>query len=79
LRRKLRGYKTSTASLIHQAATGFVAPAFLILCFSYMRPDLVKELTPHELGLAGLLALIITVRECLVDGVEDEDIGTQTA
>lgn len=70
--RRLRGYSTSLGSILHQAGTGFIVPAFLILFFSYSNPDLVKELSPHEMGLAGLFALLTSLRELFVDGVEEE-------
>ena len=75
-RRKLLGMKTSMDSIMHQAATGFVMPAFFMLCASYSVPSLLAQLSPHELGLAGLFALLTSVRELFVDGVERDPDST---
>lgn len=75
-RRKLLGLKTSMDSIMHQAATGFVMPAFIMLCASYSVPALLSHLSPHEIGLAGLFALLTSVRELFVDGVEREADST---
>lgn len=71
-RRKIKGCETSIDSILHQAGTGFVLPAFLMLCISYSVPDVLKHVSAHELGLAGLFALIMSARELFVDGVNAE-------
>lgn len=69
-RRWTKGRRTAMDSVLHQAATGFVLPAFVMLCVSYSVPDVLKYVSPHELGLAGLFAIVMTAREVFVDGVE---------
>ena len=62
------GKQMTVGSCIHQASTGFILPSFAILLFSNIEPNLVKELSPHELGTAGMLAMIISIRELFIDG-----------
>ena len=72
LRLKLIRQSISLGSVIHQSATGFVLPAFLMLLFSYVQPVLVTHVTPHELGMAGLIAAITSMRELISDGNDDK-------
>lgn len=51
---------------IHQAATGFVLPAFVLLLGSYAHPPLATHISPHEMGVAGLMGLISGGRELFV-------------
>ena len=69
VRRKYRSYPIHMESVIHQAATGFVVPAFVVLLFSYSSPTITSTLSPHEMGIAGLFALITCLRELCVDGI----------
>lgn len=69
IRRKYKSQPISMESVIHQSATGFVVPAFVVLLLSYSSPSITLTLSPHETGIAGLFALITCLRELCVDGV----------
>lgn len=76
-RRNHNGRGMTLDSALHQAAVGFTLPAFLMLCASYKWPDLVKLLSAHELGMAGLMATVTALRELFVTGDgSDTDVGS---
>lgn len=62
----------SLGTVIHQAATGFVLPAFILLCASYLAPSLSSHISPHEMGIAGLFATLVSLRELGVNGHGDD-------
>ena len=70
---KIKRIKFSFESAVHQAGTGFVIPAFLILMTSYYAPDAADLLSPHEMGIAGMIALIASGRELFIDGSESDE------
>ena len=72
LQRKAGGHSMSLAIFVHQSATGFLVPAFVLLCFSYQKPSLLSHLSPHEIGVAGMFALVTSLRELFVNGADDE-------
>lgn len=70
---RMAGRNLSFETAVHQAGTGFVLPAFLILIFAYKEASLVSLLSAHEMGIAGIMALIASGRELFISGVEKED------
>lgn len=72
IRRRWAGFTMNLGIIIHQAALGFIMPAFLMLLMSYGHHGLVQSVSPHELGMAGLVAALTTLRELFVDGRSDE-------
>lgn len=70
LKCKLGSRAFSFETAVHQAGTGFVLPAFLILIFAYKEASLVSLLSTHEMGIAGIMALIASGRELFISGVE---------
>lgn len=78
-RLKFAGHPISLGSVIHQAATGFVLPAFILLCGSYLEPSLSSHISPHEMGIAGLFATLVSLRELVVNGRGDEGRNSSTA
>lgn len=77
-RRRWASVGISLASIIHQAALGFILPAFVMLLMSYWSPQLVTHVSPHELGMAGLVAVLTTLRELCIDGTQDENNSRPT-
>lgn len=76
MRRKYAGRKTATGSILHQVATGFLVPSLFMLALSFKYPQLVAQITTHELALAGLFALVTSLRELIIDGVDDDGTGS---
>lgn len=67
-RRKFNGHTPSITmgTFIHQAATGFILPSFMVLLGATAYPPLLHALTGHEMGLAGIFGIIVSGRELCV-------------
>lgn len=72
IRLKYAQRKIDRSTFIHQAATGFVLPSFVMLCGSYGYNDLADHIAPHEMGIAGLFAVIISLGELITNGHGDD-------